>query len=128
MCVHTHIIQPHGGIEMTDLITRNELQAAIADGEVTVVDALPASYFEQLHLPGAVNLFVDEAAARAASVLPDKNAAIVTYCSNEACPNSEGVARTLTRLGYTDVRKYREGIQDWVAAGLPTESGARAVA
>ena len=113
---------------MTDLITRDELQAAIADSEVTLVDALPASYFEQLHLPGAVNLFVEEAAARAASVLTDKNAAIVTYCSNEACPNSEGVARTLTRLGYTDVRKYREGIQDWVAAGLPTESGARAVA
>jgi rhodanese-related sulfurtransferase len=38
------------------------------------------------------------------------------------------VARTLTRLGYTDVRKYREGIQDWVEAGLPTESGARVVA
>ena len=113
---------------MTDLITRDELQAAIADGEVTVVDALPASYFDQLHLPGAVNLYVEEAAARAASVLPDKSAAIVTYCSNEACPNSEGVARTLTRLGYTDVRKYREGLQDWVAAGLPTESGARAVA
>jgi len=26
------------------------------------------------------------------------------------------------RLGYTAVRKYREGIQDWVAAGNPTES------
>ena len=113
---------------MTNLITRDELQAAIANGEVTVVDALPASYFEQLHLPGAVNLYVEEAAERAAAVLPDKGAAIVTYCSNESCPNSEGVARTLTRLGYTDVRKYREGIQDWVEAGLPTESGARAVA
>jgi rhodanese-related sulfurtransferase len=113
---------------MTNLITRDELQAAIAKGEVTVVDALPASYFEQLHLPGAVNLYVEEAADRAATVLPDKNAAIVAYCSNESCPNSEGVARTLTRLGYTDVRKYREGIQDWVEAGLPTESGARAAA
>ena len=113
---------------MTTLITRDDLRAAIDAGEVTVVDALPAGYFEQQHLPGAVNLFVDEAAERAAEVLPDKHAAIVTYCSNEACPNSEGVARTLTRLGYTDVRKYREGIQDWVAAGLPTESGARAVA
>ena len=113
---------------MTTLITRNDLKAAIEAGEVTVVDALPAGYFEQQHLPGAVNLFVDEAADRAADVLPDKNAAIVAYCSNESCPNSEGVARTLTRLGYTNVRKYREGIQGWVEAGLPTESGARAVA
>jgi rhodanese-related sulfurtransferase len=111
---------------MTTLITRDELQAAIENGEVTVVDALPASYFEQQHLPGAVNLFVDEAAGRAADVLPDKAAAIVTYCSNVACPNSERVARTLSRLGYTNVRKYPEGIQDWVEAGLPTESAARA--
>ena len=57
-------------------------------------------------------------------MLPDKEAVIVAYCSNAACPNSEGVANTLARLGYTNVRKYREGIQDWVAAGLPTESGA----
>ena len=65
---------------MTTLITRNDLKAAIESGEVTVVDALPAGYFEQQHLPGAVNLVVDEAADRAADVLPDKNAAIVAYC------------------------------------------------
>lgn len=113
---------------MTTLITRDELKSAIEYDEVTVVDALPPAYYEQQHLPGAVNLFVDEAVARAGEVLPDKHAAIVTYCSDVSCPNSEGVARTLTRLGYTDVRKYREGLQDWVEAGLPTESGARAVA
>jgi hypothetical protein len=27
-------------------------------------------------------------------------------------------------MGYRDVRKYREGIQDWVQAGLPVEHGA----
>jgi rhodanese-related sulfurtransferase len=113
---------------MTTLITRDELKTAIDQGEVTVVDALPASYFAQVHIPGAVNLFLDEAAERAAEVLPDRSAAIVTYCSNLSCPNSEGVARTLARLGYTNVRKYGEGIQDWVEAGLPTESGARVLA
>jgi len=107
---------------MTVLITRDELRDAIDHHEVVVVDALPASYYDQQHLPGARNLFVDEAKERALEVLPDKDATIVTYCSNEACPNSEGVARVLTSLGYTNVRKYREGIQDWVEAGLPTES------
>jgi rhodanese-related sulfurtransferase len=34
--------------------------------------------------------------------------------------------RVLTSLGYTNVRKYREGIQDWVEAGLPTEATASA--
>jgi rhodanese-related sulfurtransferase len=111
---------------MTTLITRDELRDAIERGEVTVVDALPASYYDQQHLPGALNLFVDEARDRALEVLPDKDAAIVAYCSNEACPNSEGVARVLTSLGYSHVRRYREGIQDWAGAGLPTEATASA--
>jgi rhodanese-related sulfurtransferase len=111
---------------MTVLITRDDLRQAIDIGDVTVVDALPAGYYDQQHLPGAVNLFVDEARDRAAEVLPDRDAAIVVYCSNTACPNSEGVARVLTSLGYSNVRKYREGIQDWVEAGLPTEATASA--
>jgi rhodanese-related sulfurtransferase len=45
----------------------------------------------------------------------------VTYCSNPACPNSQRVADRLAALGYTNVRKYREGIEDWTAANLPTE-------
>ncbi len=50
------------------------------------------------------------------------SATIVTSCSNGACGNSQPVANRLGRLGYTAVRKYREGIQDWVAAGNPTGS------
>ena len=111
---------------MTTLITRDELKAAIDRGGVTVVDALGESYWAQRHLPGAVYLVADDVAARAAELLPDKDAAIVTYCSNTACGNSQAVASKLENLGYTNVRKYREGIQDWVEAGLPVESAVSA--
>ncbi|MER5638349.1 rhodanese-like domain-containing protein [Kitasatospora sp. NPDC002227] len=107
---------------MTALITRGDLLTAIETGSVTVVDTLGGAYWEQQHLPGAVALTPSEVDARAADVLPDRAAAIVTYCSNPACANSGQVADRLTALGYTDVRKYREGIQDWVEAGLPVES------
>ncbi|MFC9972076.1 rhodanese-like domain-containing protein [Spirillospora sp. NPDC127200] len=107
---------------MTTLITRAELKEAIDAGAVTVVDALGGGYWAEQHLPGAVPLAPGEVDDRAAAVLPDKAAAVVTYCSNPACPNSGQVADRLTALGYTDVRKYREGIEDWVGAGLPTES------
>jgi rhodanese-related sulfurtransferase len=106
---------------MTDLITRTELERLIAAGDVTLVDALPASYYEQAHLPGALNLVASDVEARASSLLPNKDAAIVTYCSNEACGNSQAVANRLQRLGYSNVRKYREGIQDWAAAGNTIE-------
>ncbi|GAA3225838.1 rhodanese-like domain-containing protein [Nonomuraea helvata] len=106
---------------MTALITREELKAAIDAGTVTVIDALGGDYYAKQHLPGAIPLVEAEVADRAAELLPDRNAAIVTYCSNPACNNSQAVANRLESLGYTQVRKYREGIEDWAAAGLPLE-------
>jgi len=111
---------------MTATISRTDLEALLTTGDVVVVDALPVSYYNQIHLPGALNLVESDVDDLASGLLPDKNATIVTYCSNEACGNSQAVANRLERLGYTNVRKYREGIQDWVAAGNPTESTAAA--
>jgi rhodanese-related sulfurtransferase len=108
---------------VTALITREQLQAEIDAGTVTVVDALGGSYYATQHLPGAIPLVEDDVAAQASRLLPNLTAPIVTYCSNVACPNSQRVADRLAALGYTNVRKYREGIEDWVAAGLPTETG-----
>ncbi|GAA5071819.1 rhodanese-like domain-containing protein [Nocardia iowensis] len=69
--------------------------------------------------PGRGECVADELAKEIApQLLPNKDAAIVTYCSNPACPNSQQVATKLEALGYTNVRKYREGIQDWTEAGL----------
>jgi FMN-dependent NADH-azoreductase len=106
---------------MTSTVTRTDLQALLAAGTVTVVDALPQSYYDQEHLPGALNLVEDDVDSRAAGLLPDVTTTIVTYCSNPACGNSKAVARRLEKLGYTDVRTYPGGIQDWVEAGLPTQ-------
>jgi rhodanese-related sulfurtransferase len=107
---------------MTALISRDELKAAIDAGTVTVLDALGGEYYAQQHLPGALALVLADVEAQAPTLLPDRDAAIVTYCSNPACPNSGQVADRLAALGYLNVRKYRDGIQDWVAAGLPIES------
>jgi rhodanese-related sulfurtransferase len=107
---------------MTVLITRSDLEILVAAGSVVLIDALPPSYDDQLHLPSALNLVESDVDTEAPRLLPDKTAAIVTDCSNEACGNSQAVANRLARLGYTAVRKYREGIQDWVTAGNPTGS------
>ncbi|MFH8381463.1 rhodanese-like domain-containing protein [Kitasatospora sp. NPDC018058] len=107
---------------MTALISRDELAAAIETGSVTVIDALGGEYYAKQHVPGAIALVRADVDELAPTLLPDRDAAIVTYCSNPACPNSGQVADRLTALGYTDVRKYREGIEDWAQAGLPLES------
>ncbi|HEX8053739.1 MAG TPA: rhodanese-like domain-containing protein [Thermoleophilaceae bacterium] len=106
---------------MARTISRQQLQEAIEAGDVTVVETLRAEHFAQGHLPGAIHIHYEAIAERAGELLPDRDAQIVTYCSNTACRNSEIAANKLTAMGYTNVRKYAEGKDDWQEAGLPLE-------
>ncbi len=106
-------------------IRREELKAKLDDGEgVVVVETLGPRYYEDVHLPGAINIPHTEVDELAPRLLPDKSAQVVVYCSNRACQNSPQAARRLAALGYENVYDYEEGKQDWIEAGLPTESGA----
>lgn len=108
-------------------IGRTELQRRIDSGDdIVLVEALPALYYSDAHLPGALNLPLDQIDELAPALLPDKAQAIVVYCSNRPCQNSPTAARRLLELGYTQVYDYAEGKQDWIEAGLPVERGLRA--
>lgn len=110
---------------MTETIDRESLRQALANGrKPRLVEALPAAYYEQGHLPGAVNIPHDAVNTLAPRLLPDKTATIVVYCASETCRNSDYAAQRLRALGYADVRTYAGGKADWIAAGLPVESGA----
>jgi rhodanese-related sulfurtransferase len=110
-------------------ISRDDLNAKVAAGQpVVIVEALPESYFVKEHLPGAINIPHDRIRELAPRLLPDKGAEIVTYCASATCRNSHIAAETLGTMGYTNVRVYTGGKQDWLAAGLPVEKGAAAKA
>lgn len=106
---------------MTTFIERTQLQSALDDGSVTVVDALPPAPFGKRHLPGALNVVAEDSDAHVGEALPDKAAPIVTYSTDASCVRGPELAERLMALGYTDVRVYRDGIEDWVGAGLPVD-------
>ena len=113
---------------MVSKITLEGLRAELDSGaRVTLVEALSEPYYRKQHLPGAVNIPHDRVDELAATRLPDKDASIVVYCANGPCQNSGIAAQRLMELGYRDVRDYHEGKQEWIEAGLPTESGRTAV-
>ncbi len=106
---------------MTTEISRDELKRELAgEPSLTLVEALGAAFFDDAHLPGAINIPPDQVDRLAASLLPDRNAQIVVYCSG-TCENSEIAARRLEELGYESVRVYLGGKEDWVEHGLPIE-------
>jgi rhodanese-related sulfurtransferase len=103
-------------------ITREELKVMLDRGApVTIVEALPEMYFRKAHLPGAINIPVEQIDELAPRLLPNREAEIVVYCANLPCPSSEMAARRLIALGYSNVREYAEGKQDWLEAGYPME-------
>ena len=106
---------------MTPKISRDELHRELAgEAAPTLVEALGAAFFDDAHLPGAINIPPDQVDRLAPSLLPDVDALIVVYCSG-TCQNSEIAARRLEELGYRSVRVYLGGKEDWVEHGLPVE-------
>jgi rhodanese-related sulfurtransferase len=62
-------------------ISREELRGKMDRGDdFVLVDTMAEMYYRHSHLPGAINLPVDEVGERASELLPDKDAEIVVYC------------------------------------------------
>lgn len=103
-----------------ELVEKMELQS-----EVTIIEALPEKYYDDGHLPGAVQINHDELLEKQ-SLLPEgKEDVIVVYCSNIHCGNSHKLALILSELGYKNVYKYSGGKQDWAEAGLSFSKGGK---
>jgi rhodanese-related sulfurtransferase len=107
-------------------MTREALLTQIKSGQkFYLVETLAESCYRHTHLPGAVQLSPFRVCQEATSVLPEKDALIVLYCSDVTCLASGTVARELESLGYRDVWVYEGGKQDWIEAGLPVEGQSR---
>ena len=103
-------------------MTRDELKVRIGrGGDFKLVETLPPEQFREGHLPGAINLPLDQVSTLAPKLLPDKQTEVITYCASRTCHASADAARELIKLGYTNVRHYAGGKADWTFAGLPIE-------
>ena len=106
-----------------ETISRDELAEKIArHDKFRLVEVLPEADYHQAHLPGAINLPPDQVARLAFKRLRDRDAEIVLYSDGSTSHPSEEAARELAERGYTHVRDYAEGKQDWIDSGLPVES------
>lgn len=84
-----------------------------------IIDVREQEEFQVSHLQDALNL---KTGASISQLYPDKDAAIVVYCS--VGYRSAGVAEELQQLGYTNVLNLRHSIFEWANKGYRMVNGA----
>jgi len=98
-------------------ISIKDLQAAIKDGKVTVIDVNGAKGFARGHIPTAID-FKSSSKEEFAKHLPkDKKTLIVAYCGGPGCRAYKAGAAAAEKLGYTNVKHLSAGISGWKKAG-----------
>lgn len=102
-------------------ISREDLKAKLDRGDdFVLVEALPPPSYRDKHLPKAINLPPIQVRELAPKRLPDRSAEIVVYCASPTCHAAENTARELTAMGYTNVKEFPGGKEEWIDAGFPT--------
>ncbi len=103
------------------IIGTEALAAGLAAQELFVIDNNTPAIFKKNHIPSAVHMDPRNADV---SLLPtDKDAKLVFYCKNTWCMASHAGARFALEQGYQNSSVYAEGIDGWIKAGKPGESG-----
>jgi rhodanese-related sulfurtransferase len=109
-------------------ITRESLRTLIHSGaDVVLVDVLSPDSYRAGHLPGAINIPVNDLEEEAPGRVARADV-VVVYCASFECHASRAAAQELEALGYLHVIEYEGGLADWTEAGYPLESGEPAAA
>ncbi len=101
-------------------VPRSELLARVRDGLVTVLDVRPEEEYDAGHVPGAVNIPLQELEQRLGEL--DKDQEIVAYCRGPHCVLAFDAVAQLRSKGLR-ARRLQDGYPEWKIAGLPVEGG-----
>jgi rhodanese-related sulfurtransferase len=106
---------------MSQTIDRETLKAKLDRGDdFRLVEVLAEGEFERLHIKGAENIpfgkVIEEAKRRF-----DTDDEIIVYCADPECKASPKAAQKLEAFGFTNVKEYPGGKQEWSEAGYPVE-------
>lgn len=106
-------------------IRLDEFQSFVAEHQGLVLDARPAVFYAQAHVPGAVSLpretFADDYKVLQGELEAYKDRPIAVYCSGADCPDSQLLTDALVKLGYRHLLIYTAGWEEWSQTGLPQE-------
>jgi rhodanese-related sulfurtransferase len=101
-------------------ISNAELATKIKQGQAPLVlDVRSPEEFKSGHIPGAVNIPVDELGSRLGELKLAKGDEVVVHCERGA--RAAKAEALLQQSGYTDVVDLSGHMKGWREAGLPVE-------
>lgn len=105
-----------------DSIVVDELAKRLADGNRPfLVDVRPGEMYEKGHVPGSINIPLEELPERTGEIPDDRDASIVMVCGIGKF--SKHSVLFMKSMGYRNVKSLKGGVNEWVRKGGATEIG-----
>jgi rhodanese-related sulfurtransferase len=99
-------------------ISTKELQQRLEQGNsLNFWNVLTDGYFKSEMIPGSRRVPLDTIGREVSEAKSPKDEEIIVYCGGPKCPQSLQAAQKLMDLGYTNVKAYEGGLEEWKNAG-----------
>lgn len=136
VCLHQNLRPESVFVEMP-LISAQELQEEMRgyencnlkkkscrNSDLLVINVLSPSVCADCHIPGSINVPLHKLSKKSQEWRQDTN--IVLHCASLHCPLSRYAFDMLCKLGFTRVRVFDGGLQEWTTKSFPRVGRCRA--
>lgn len=104
-------------------ITKADVQKKVKDNkDLVIIDVLSPKSYAAAHIKGAINIPLNKLHNDDILKSLDKNKTYIVYCASKQCKASTKAAKLLLDHGFKNVLDYENGIAEWKAEKLPTET------
>jgi len=111
------VVKPPVKLPPEMLITTAEIEKLVAQGpekgKYFLFDSRPLPRFQEGAIPTAVNMPYPSFDKMVDKLPQDKSALLIFYCAGPSCTMSPGSADKAKKLGYSNIKVYRDGMPAW---------------
>ena len=95
---------------ITELVTLDQLKLKMRSGNIVLLDVRPKHEFAAGHIPGAINVPIDDMAKHIKDLKKSKQ--YIAYCRGSFCVFADDAVNLLVKKGFKATR-LEEGYPDW---------------
>jgi rhodanese-related sulfurtransferase len=107
-------------VEIRTISTEELARELDQGGDFHFWNVLSDQFFHGELIPGSHRVPSDKLDSEVPQMNLPKNSSIVVYCGGPDCPQSRLATEKLTALGFTNVRAYLGGLEEWKQTGHET--------